>query len=61
MTEITCARSDFNPSIRAGAPIVSIFGTSGIREKLETLRDVTISLGLQLLFRAAILLRRWNY
>jgi hypothetical protein len=32
-----------------------------MREKLEALRDVLISLGMQLVFRATIFLRRWNY
>jgi len=31
-----------------------------MREKLEALRDVLIALGLQLVFRATLLLRSWN-
>lgn len=31
-----------------------------MREKLEALRDVLIALGLQLVFRATLLLRQWS-
>jgi hypothetical protein len=32
-----------------------------MRARLEALRDTLIVLGLQIVFRAAMLLRRWNY
>ncbi len=32
-----------------------------MREKLVAVRDVMIALGLQIMFRASILLQRWNY
>jgi hypothetical protein len=32
-----------------------------MRETLATLRDVMVALLLQVVFRATILLRRWNY
>ncbi|MDE3108357.1 MAG: hypothetical protein KGL02_00305 [Acidobacteriota bacterium] len=34
---------------------------AAMREKVEALRDVIVTLGLQIIFRAAILLQRWNY
>jgi hypothetical protein len=46
---------------RAVVRVASEFEVASMREKWETLRDVAIALGLQLVFRATILLRRWNY
>lgn len=40
----------------AAAPEVAL-----MRERFEVLRDVMVALGMQLVFRATILLRRWNY
>jgi hypothetical protein len=62
MSELVFATRHFDPSVRAGAaPIAAVPEVASMREKLEALRDVVISLGLQLVFRATILLRRWNY
>jgi hypothetical protein len=43
------------------APMASASEVALMRQKLELVRDVLISLGMQLVFRATILLRRWNY
>jgi hypothetical protein len=37
------------------------FEEVAMREKLAAARDTLIVLGLQLVFRAVMLLRRWNY
>jgi hypothetical protein len=45
----------------AAVPVAAAPEVALMRERLEVLRDVVISLGMQLVFRATILLRRWNY
>jgi hypothetical protein len=40
---------------------VSVFEEKVMREKLVAIRDTMIVLGLQLVFRTVMLLRRWNY
>ncbi|MGA9884216.1 MAG: hypothetical protein WBQ34_10900 [Candidatus Acidiferrales bacterium] len=62
MSEIAIGNGQLVSSVRAGAaPITSASEVAMMREKLAVLRDVMISLGMQLVFRATILLRRWNY
>lgn len=65
MSELALATRQFESSIPTpGGQVVfahEAHEVGSMREKLETLRDVMISLGLQLMFRATILLRRWNY
>lgn len=62
MSELAIANSHFESSIPTGATNdASAFEAASMREKLLLLRDVMISLAMQLAFRAAILLRRWNY
>ncbi|HVB85783.1 MAG TPA: hypothetical protein VNK23_03845 [Candidatus Dormibacteraeota bacterium] len=41
--------------------VASAYEETLMREKMEALRDVLIALGLQLVFRATLLLRHWNY
>lgn len=49
-------------SVQAGAASIGPAPEVALmRERLAVLRDVMISLGMQLVFRATILLRRWNY
>lgn len=36
-------------------------GKSSTRDKLEALRDTLAVLAIQIVFRAMLLLRRWNY
>lgn len=45
------------------APLISSSGLEEVpmREKMFAVRDTMIALGMQLVFRATILLRRWNY
>ncbi|MGH9688139.1 MAG: hypothetical protein ACRD5K_13725 [Candidatus Acidiferrales bacterium] len=62
MSEIAIGNGQLVSSVRSGAaPIASAYEVAMMREKLAVLRDVIISLGIQLVFRATILLRRWNY
>lgn len=62
MSELTYVSREFDLSNRPETTdMASVFEITSMREKLETLRDVMISLGLQIVFRATILLRRWNY
>jgi len=39
----------------------SAFEETAMREKMAAVRDTMIVLGLQLVFRAFMMLRRWNY
>jgi len=39
----------------------SVIEETAMREKLTAVRDTMIVLGLQLVFRTVMLLRRWNY
>ena len=41
--------------------VASAYEETLMREKMEAVRDVLIALGLQLVFRATLLLRHWNY
>jgi len=43
------------------AALAARFEDVAMREKLTLVRDTLIVLGLQLVFRAVMLLRRWNY
>ena len=62
MREMSFGSRQLGFGVRAVAvPIASASEVTLMREKLEVLRDVVISLGMQLVFRATILLRRWNY
>lgn len=62
MSELALATRQFESSVPTpGGQVVFAHEVGSMRERLETLRDVMISLGLQLMFRATILLRRWNY
>lgn len=42
-------------------PLLPAPEVASVREKLDALRDVMVTLGLQIIFRAALLLQRWNY
>jgi hypothetical protein len=42
-------------------PFNAAFEDEPMREKLAAVRDTLIVLGLQVVFRAAMILRRWNY
>lgn len=48
-------------SAKAEAALAADFEGVAMREKLYVVRDTLIVLGLQLLFRAVMVLRRWNY
>jgi hypothetical protein len=41
--------------------IAAGFEDEAMREKLAVVRDTLIVLGIQLVFRAVMMLRRWNY
>jgi hypothetical protein len=45
----------------AEAALSADFEGDVMRERMVAVRDTLIVLGLQLLFRAVMLLRRWNY
>lgn len=62
MSELACADRHLVFGIRAEAETsASAYEEASMREKVEALRDVLIALGLQLVFRATLLLRHWNY
>ncbi|GEM_PF-6847412 len=62
MSNLAITNSLFESSVPYSVVrVTSEFEVASMREKLEALRDVVIALGLQLVFRATILLRRWNY
>jgi len=48
-------------AIAAAIPFDAAYQDEPMREKLAAVRDTLIVLGLQMVFRAAMLLRRWNY
>ncbi len=48
-------------AIAAAIPFDAAYQDEPMREKLVAVRDTLIVLGLQVIFRAAMLLRRWNY
>jgi hypothetical protein len=50
-----------NDGLPARLPPASIVEESPMREKLAAIRDTVIVLSIQLVFRAFMLLRRWNY
>jgi hypothetical protein len=52
--------SDRNP-VAAEMAMPTGFEGFAMREKLVAVRDTLIVLGLQMVFRAVMLLRRWNY
>jgi len=61
MSESAFADSHLDSGIRAGARAIAAASEEALmREKLEALRDVLIALGLQLVFRATLLMRSWN-
>lgn len=43
----------------AARPTAAAVEVSSMRQRIELMRDVLISLGMQLVFRATILLRHW--
>jgi hypothetical protein len=60
MTGIAFASEHLGPSTPAvAAPIASAAEVALMRQRMELLRDVLISLSMQLVFRATILLRHW--
>ncbi len=62
MSEVAIGNGQLVSSVRAEAARVdSPSEVAMMREKLAVLRDIMISVGMQLVFRATILLRRWNY
>lgn len=50
-----------NDGLRAQLSRPSALDAAAMREKLVAVRDTMIVLGLQLVFRAFMMLRRWNY
>jgi hypothetical protein len=60
MTSIAFASEHLGPSTPAvAAPIASAAEVTLMRQRMELLRDVLISLIMQLVFRATFLLRHW--
>jgi hypothetical protein len=45
----------------ARRPYTSLLEGTPMREKLTAIRDTMIVLGMQVVFRTVMLLRRWNY
>jgi hypothetical protein len=61
MSELAFADRHLVSGIQAEAgTIASASEEASMRDKVEALRDVLIALGLQLVFRATLLLRGWN-
>jgi hypothetical protein len=61
MSHLAIADTHFDSGSRAGAGTTASASEVGsMRERVEALRDVLIALGLQLVFRATLLLRSWN-
>lgn len=50
-------RGSAEPEVAVSADFEGVI----MREKMSAVRDTLIVLGLQLLFRAVMVLRRWNY
>jgi hypothetical protein len=50
-----------NDGLTARLPDTSVRKETAMREKLAAIRDTMIVLGMQLVFRTVMLLRRWNY
>jgi hypothetical protein len=48
-------------AVAVALPYSPAFDVTGMREKLAVVRDTLIVLGVQIAFRAAMLLRRFNY
>jgi hypothetical protein len=48
-------------AVAAELPFSACFEDESMRDKLAAIRDTLIVIGLQVVFRAAMLLRRWNY
>jgi|HubBroStandDraft_4_1064222.scaffolds.fasta_scaffold406949_2 hypothetical protein len=42
-------------------PALESSEASAIRERISIVRDTLLVLGLQLVFRATLIMRRWNY
>jgi hypothetical protein len=60
MTGMAFASEHLGPSAQAvAAPITSASEVTLMRQRLQVLRDVLISLSMQLVFRATFLLRHW--
>ena len=58
------ARPDWklqNDGLRAQLSCSSALEETAMREKMAAVRDTMIVLGLQLVFRTFLMLRRWNY
>lgn len=54
--------SQGNTSSSVGAiPVPKDSDESAIYDRISNLRDTLLVLGLQLVFRATLILRRWNY
>lgn len=50
-----------NDGLRAQLSRASVLEETAMRQKLVAIRDTMIVLGLQLVFRTFMMLRRWNY
>jgi hypothetical protein len=62
MTVLAIASGALDRVVRAGAePIAPECKDASMREKFEVLRDTMVALGMQVVFRVTILLRRWSY
>lgn len=60
----TLANSDWQQRQHAAVatmPIPDQLEETALRELMRNLRDTLLVLGLQLIFRATMVLRRWNY
>ena len=61
MSELAISDSHLDSGNRAEAGLIAAASeVASMRDKVEALRDVLIALGLQLVFRATLLLRSWN-
>jgi len=61
MSELAFADRHLVSGIQAEAgATASVSEEALMRDRVEALRDVLIALGLQLVFRATLLLRSWN-
>ncbi len=61
MTPAAIGRTRNLSTMKFPVAVAARFEDVVMREKLTLVRDTLIVLGLQLVFRAVMLLRRWNY
>ena len=65
LTQTVAVRPSYSQAnsdaLAADMPFVPGLEEISMREKMVALRDTAIVLGLQVAFRLAMMLRRWNY